>query len=352
MGVQIIHNQLDALGLWIVNIFKTAYQYSPINSRSPFCHRYNTPTRQRFINHEDICGSLLLVLIVNAHWHSRFGWNFFACLSDQLDAYLIHTYHRFIGTEGLLIDFQDILHGTNKFGVIFWRNAPHFFSHGLSSFFLNICEPSHEKRSQQFSVPPTGLPIGAGSKSQNPPDVRRSKSPPSGLPFRRPALPEEPDALIVRVRICGSPGRVTALGHPASPSGAGSNTQALAYLRSQAVDPMDPNSQVLANLPLRNRFDGFKSESTFRFGHANDDPTEPKGKALSLLRIQIGRSQIRKCLRICPAEVALDAKITQIATLNIELHAWMANAAGKMLICLVQNCTKRKRESPIDFHSW
>ena len=276
MGVQIIHNQLDALGLWIVNIFKTAYQYSPINSRSPFCHRYNTPTRQRFINHEDICGSLLLVLIVNAHWHSRFGWNFFACLSDQLDAYLIHTYHRFIGTEGLLIDFQDILHGTNKFGVIFWRNAPHFFSHGLSSFFLNICEPSHEKRSQQFSVPPTGLPIGAGSKSQNPPDVRRSKSPPSGLPFRRPALPEEPDALIVRVRICGSPGRVTALGHPASQTGV-TNT-IMGYISRSGKLAVKVvicfrqkcRKQIRKHFPFwpcKRRSDRTKRESTFPFAH-------------------------------------------------------------------------------------
>ena len=49
-----------------------------------------------------------------------------------------------------------------------------------------------------------------------------------------------------------------------SPSGAGSKTQALAYLPSQ-----------------------------------NDDPIDPKGKALSLLPVQIERSQIRKCLRIC-----------------------------------------------------
>ena len=53
-------------------------------------------------------------------------------------------------------------------------------------------------------------------------------------------------------------------------------------------DRKESNSQVLANLPFRNRFDGFKSESTFRFDHVNDDRTEPKGKALANLPIQTG----------------------------------------------------------------
>ena len=41
-----------------------------------------------------------------------------------------------------------------------------------------------------------------------------------------------------------------------------------------------------------------KSESTFRFDHANDDPTEPKGKALSLLLPACGKIATSKRQRL------------------------------------------------------
>ena len=52
---------------------------------------------------------------------------------------------------------------------------------------------------------------------------------------------------------------------------------------------------------VQSKRSGFKYASTCEFAHPGGDPKEPKGKALSLLPIQVAirRIQIRKHLRIC-----------------------------------------------------
>src|SRR5690606_12044418 len=87
-------------------------------------------------------------------------------------------------------------------------------------------------------------------------DEAPTRAPRSTAPADRPQVrhvanpcPEEPDAGILHVRICGSPGRVTARGHPATvDSGSGSVVR---YRRRRSRFATSPSARLRGTVDCR-----------------------------------------------------------------------------------------------------
>ena len=84
MGIEIIHNQSDALRLRIIDIDQITNGIRPINFSAMVSHLNEAFTNQRLKEHEEISSAMSLVLIVAAHWLTRFQRERLGDFADQL----------------------------------------------------------------------------------------------------------------------------------------------------------------------------------------------------------------------------------------------------------------------------
>src|SRR5215210_7136259 len=138
MGVEVVHNQDDLLGLWVVQIDQFLYAVRPIDLRSPLGDADVAPAGQRFANDEKVGRPLTLVLVVLTGTSSWGGGQWLPHLRYKLLALLIEAYLRKTLLVGAGIDLQTILHAPDEGGLLLWRDGPLPLEPGLYGTFLRV----------------------------------------------------------------------------------------------------------------------------------------------------------------------------------------------------------------------
>ena len=96
-----------------------------------------SPPAQRFEEHEEITDAMPFIFVIIAQRlsgaHGQWGSGF----TDQLFRALIKTDNRVQRVIGFMVQFQHILHGTNKIGVCLRRNHPLLVLPRLEFVFLS-----------------------------------------------------------------------------------------------------------------------------------------------------------------------------------------------------------------------
>lgn len=84
MGVQVVHDQHDALGVGIVHVDQLLNEVRPILLGAPLGDLSLTPTAQRLAGDEDIARAVPLVVVIDALGLARLHWQGRADMGSQL----------------------------------------------------------------------------------------------------------------------------------------------------------------------------------------------------------------------------------------------------------------------------
>src|ERR671918_477477 len=138
VGVQVVHDQHDLLGLRVLLIDHLAEQMGEVHRRAPLRHLHPPLPRQRLEDHEQIGRALALVLVIDALRLPRRHRDGQAGFCHQLFAGLIHAHLRAPGIVGTHVDLQHIFHSTDKLGIGLRRNHPLFVLPRFEVVFLSV----------------------------------------------------------------------------------------------------------------------------------------------------------------------------------------------------------------------
>ena len=131
MGVQVVHDQHDFLGLRVLLIDYLANQMGEVHRCAPLRDFHPSLSRQRLEDHEQIGCTLAFVLVIDALRLPRRRWDGPAGFCHQLFAGLIQANHRIFRIIGSSVDFQHVFHRTHKFRVVGLGQDPVFSQPGL-----------------------------------------------------------------------------------------------------------------------------------------------------------------------------------------------------------------------------
>jgi len=84
VGIQVVLNQYDLLGLREVDVAQIPQDFCVIDGRAPFGDFDMTPAFEWSKQHEEIGRAIALVFVVVARWPSRLHWLRRARLADKL----------------------------------------------------------------------------------------------------------------------------------------------------------------------------------------------------------------------------------------------------------------------------
>ena len=154
MGIQIIHDQTDLLGVWIHLIHKRL----PIVRKINFCPvirycRIALPTPW-FKSEKDVCRTIPFIFCVILTRFPRLGREGIADFPNELSRHFIDTYLWTLWIIGLFIDISDFFHLTDKGGVVLRRNTPFFCLPGFKFIFLMFVSRSHVRLNRQYPIQP------------------------------------------------------------------------------------------------------------------------------------------------------------------------------------------------------
>ena len=124
MSVQIVHDQSDFGTFGILHFQQMPDLMSPVNLGSMLLWTRVTPTGQGFSKQEDTAGTIADILIILTLGPVTFHRNRLPCFAKQLIRLLIHADHRVFRVVWLLVQIQNILHASDKGGVLFGWDHP------------------------------------------------------------------------------------------------------------------------------------------------------------------------------------------------------------------------------------
>ncbi len=146
MSVEIIADKDDFFGLRILVLDKVSHKYRPIGFCSPRRNRYRLSAVDRLYSEKDVRCSVSFVFAIILQRLSGLNRNGDTNFPNELLAQFVHADLRIVRIIRSGVDFQDILHGTDKFGVLFRGNAPFFFLPGLQFIFFNALRTASPER--------------------------------------------------------------------------------------------------------------------------------------------------------------------------------------------------------------
>src|SRR5215203_360931 len=138
MGVEIVQNQNDLLGIRVVQINQLLYALCPVDLGPPLGDADVTPASQRLPNDEEVGPPIALVLVVVTGGVPRADGEWLPYLSHQLLALLVQANLREMLLVGSGVDLKDILHTPDEGAILLWRDGPLPLEPGLYGTFLRV----------------------------------------------------------------------------------------------------------------------------------------------------------------------------------------------------------------------
>jgi hypothetical protein len=138
MGVEVVHDEDNAMRFGIPLVDESFYEPGPILSCPLLCHFHMPPSRKRLEGQKKIRHSIALVLTVVALHFSRLGGDRKARFLQQLLAALVHADQRQQGIKRARVHFENILHTIDKLCTVQRRNAPALLQVGLDLVFFRV----------------------------------------------------------------------------------------------------------------------------------------------------------------------------------------------------------------------
>lgn len=126
MGVEVVTDENDLFGGWILLIEQVFYLVGPVGHGALFMGANSAFPGFWLVKHKNAGGAVSFILMVIAFWLSRFQGKRRAYLLGQLNGLFIHTYHGKISLIGSVIDLQHVFHSGYEIAVLLWGNDPTF----------------------------------------------------------------------------------------------------------------------------------------------------------------------------------------------------------------------------------
>src|SRR5882724_237161 len=138
MGVEVVHHQDERVGLRRVHINHVTDHMRKVDRGAAVRDRHLPLPRQRLEDHEQIGRAFPLVFVIDPRQLPWGGGNRHARFRHQWLARLLQTHDWPLRVVGAWVDFQHVLHGTNKLGVGFRRNHPLLLLPWLEIVFFSV----------------------------------------------------------------------------------------------------------------------------------------------------------------------------------------------------------------------
>src|SRR6266496_5864328 len=138
VGVQVIADEDDPLGIRIIDVQQLLDLFGPVDFGSSFSDVYLSPARQGLSEHE-VCGcAIALILEIDSLRLALLGRNGLSGFPNQLGRLFIHADHRNLSIVGPLVHLQHILHVHHEIRVLLRRNYPALTQVRLEFVFLSV----------------------------------------------------------------------------------------------------------------------------------------------------------------------------------------------------------------------
>src|SRR5215203_6788663 len=175
MGVEVVQNQHDLLGLWVVDVYQLLYAMCPVELGPPLGDTDVTPAGQGLTNDEEVGRPLTLVLVVVTGGVPRADGEGLPHFAHELLALLVEANLRETLVVGAGVDLKDVLHAPDEGGVLLWRDGPLPLEPGLYGTFLRVrrtnsremgssAHSSSTKRSARRRTLQRFLPLGGSEQ--------------------------------------------------------------------------------------------------------------------------------------------------------------------------------------------
>src|SRR5215207_8387322 len=138
MGVEVVQNQHDLLGLWVVDVYQLLYAMCPVELGPPLGDTDVTPAGQGLTNDEEVGRPLTLVLVVVTGGVPRADGEGLPHFAHELLALLVEANLRETLVVGAGVDLKDVLHAPDEGGILLWRDGPPSAQPGLYGTFLRV----------------------------------------------------------------------------------------------------------------------------------------------------------------------------------------------------------------------
>src|SRR5438552_3838100 len=139
VGVQIVLDQTNFLGLWRILLHQCSHTTSVILAGASCCNLHVPPASQGLTHHELIADAFPFILIVHACWVAWPGPLRRPHLTKQLFAGFVETDHRITRIIGQLVCLDDIFHAPDEVGIGMRWDTPRFDDPWLNIVFFNAC---------------------------------------------------------------------------------------------------------------------------------------------------------------------------------------------------------------------
>src|SRR5215468_2921305 len=139
MGVQVVLNQADSLGLGVINVHQLPDAFGIVPPSTVFRHLNMTPPPQRFAQHQLVADTFPLILIIDPGRLTParpLCWSHFA---EQLLARFIEAHHGIARIVRQPIGLQHILHAPDELGIRLGGDTPGLDDPGLDVIFFSAC---------------------------------------------------------------------------------------------------------------------------------------------------------------------------------------------------------------------
>ncbi len=138
MGVELVHNQDDPLGVGVVHVDQAPDAARPVKPRRPVARRHVPPAAQGLGHQEDVGDAAPDVFGVLAGGPSRPRRQGRPGFAQQLTARLVEADDGVRWVEGAGVDRQDIFHGPDERGIGRGSQAPRLAHMRLEDGFFNV----------------------------------------------------------------------------------------------------------------------------------------------------------------------------------------------------------------------
>jgi hypothetical protein len=136
VGVEIVHDQHDLLGIGVVDIDEFTNKVGPILTGATLGDFDEAFANQRFTGQEQLAHPCCLKGVINSLWLSRLHGQALSFVLEQLFRAFVHAHLRKAWIIRTRVDLQDILHPPDKRCTRFGRDAPVLLQPGLQLVFL------------------------------------------------------------------------------------------------------------------------------------------------------------------------------------------------------------------------
>ena len=137
MDTEIVLDQNDGLGVREVGVGQVFQDVSVIHGGMAICDLDMTPTFKRSKHHEEIGGTIALVLVIETGRASRFHRDRHARFGNELLRGLVEANQRTIAVAWPRVDGQHVFHSGYERAVGLRRDDPVLAAMGLKSVFLS-----------------------------------------------------------------------------------------------------------------------------------------------------------------------------------------------------------------------